>query len=271
MRFFVHVAYTFTHLHACAQGHQVRKQLRFSLLHRVSCRELSVYVCPKSFLCTRWQVTRRWEVLISTSRIHHLVTDKSERPDHFKSNSKQRSLDQSCNKVVDVTGQVWRRPASFQNIYLVSFSVCPFKQKSALEASQPDTSKAQSPSTRQTVTGFCPFRRGPFPDKHLMASGVKGVEQHSSSSMVIHSQPRLHKLTSAVFKSSQIGVQSLRGSYPFRSLLNSPTMKRRAIWRKHMKLICYFMKAGKNYFSKILQTSLWQTWLLRKATDLVFT
>lgn len=125
----------------------MRKQLRFSLLHRVSCGELSVYVCPRSFLCTRWQVTRRWEVLISTSRIHHLVTDKSERADQFKSNSKQ-SLGQSCNKVVDVTGQVCRRPASFQNIYFVSFSVCPFKQKSALEASQPDTT--QSPVSVDT-------------------------------------------------------------------------------------------------------------------------
>ena len=116
---------THSHLHAWAQGHQVRKQLRFSLLHRVSCRELSVYVCPKSFLCTRWQVTRRWEVLISTSRIHHLVTDKSERPDHLKSNSRQRSLDQSRNKVVDVTGQVCRRPASSQLcLSFLSPSVC---------------------------------------------------------------------------------------------------------------------------------------------------
>lgn len=223
--------YTFTHLHAWAQGHQVRKQLRFSLLHRVSCRAVGVRLSKELSVHALAGHSAMGGIdfhLTHPSSCHRQVGKT--RP--FQIQLQAESLDQSCNKVVDVTGQVCRRPASFQNIYLASFSVCPFKQKSAPEASQPDTSKAQSPSTRQTVTAFCPFRRGPFPDKHLMASGVKGVEQHSSSSMVIYPQPRLHKVTSAVFKSTQKGVQSLRGSYPSRSPLNSPAMKQLAIWRK---------------------------------------
>lgn len=153
------------------------------MLHCVSCCELSVYVCPKSFLCTRWEVTRRWEVLISTSRIHHLVTDKSERPDHLKSNHKLRSLDQSCNKVVDVTGQVHRRPVSCQLVLSPLSRIRPAKSPllRLLNATESGGNlyRHVKLSMRSVVSVQDLSRQTPD------GEWGEGVDQHGSSSMVI--------------------------------------------------------------------------------------